>query len=78
MCVRMVVHACVTIQTCGFLYLQDGRGLGVLCRILDVVGALPKNGWMVEFFSDHFVVPTETEASNVPLFLNFFLLDVRK
>lgn len=78
MCVRVVVHACATIQTCGFLYLQDGRGLGVLCGILDVLGALPKNGWMVEFFGDHFVVPTETAAHLVPLFLDFLLLGVKR
>lgn len=74
-CVYGVVHVCVTIQMCGFLYLQGG--LGFFCGILEVVGALPKT-WMVEFFGDHFYVPSETDAPNVPLFLNFFLLDVRR
>lgn len=49
---------CVWVSVC-----TGWWGLGVLCRILDKVGALPKDGWR-SFFSEHIVKNTYIPPRN--------------
>lgn len=52
-------------------------GLGVLCRILDKVGALPEDGWRSFFFPEHIVKNTYIPPKEPSLhrFSVFSLLD---